>query len=75
LSAAPAAVVIAPVDPTSISAVLADAAPDEAAIISYDDLILDSELVDYYATFDHRAAGRAEATSLVDALGLADDPD
>ncbi|TPW65048.1 substrate-binding domain-containing protein, partial [Schumannella sp. 10F1B-5-1] len=37
LSAAPAAVVIAPVDPTSISAVLADAAPDEAAIISYDD--------------------------------------
>jgi len=73
LTAAPTAVVLAPVDATSVAAVL-DAAggtdADDVAVIAYDELVLDSEHVDYYATFDHRAAGRMRAEALVAALGL-----
>jgi len=75
LAAEPAAVVLAPVDATSIAAVLDEDAGEGVSIIAYDELVLDSERVDYYATFDHRAAGGLQARSLVDALGLADDPD
>src|SRR5690606_12474152 len=75
LDAAPVAVVIAPVDPTSIAAVLDDEAAPEVAVIAYDDLILDSAQVDYFATFDHRASGRLRAEALVDALGLVAAPD
>src|SRR5690606_34252804 len=75
LDAAPVAVVIAPVDPTSIAAVLDEEAAPEVAVIAYDELILDSAQVDYFATFDHRAAGRLRAEALVTALGLAENPD
>jgi putative multiple sugar transport system substrate-binding protein len=75
LDADPVAVVIAPVDPTAIAAVLDEDAEPDAAVIAYDDLILDSARVDYFATFDHRAAGRMRAQALVDALGLAERPD
>lgn len=74
LEAQPAAVVVAPVDTTAIAAVLGDAAGEGVSIIAYDELILDSGRVDYFATFDHREAGRMQARSLVAALGLADDP-
>ena len=72
LDAAPAAVVVAPVDPTAIAAVLDEKAAPDVAVIAYDDLILDSTQVDYFATFDHRAAGRLRAEALVSALGLED---
>jgi putative multiple sugar transport system substrate-binding protein len=75
LDAAPVAVVIAPVDATAIAAVLDEEAAPEVAVIAYDELILDSAQVDYFATFDHRAAGRLRAEALVTALGLAEDPD
>jgi putative multiple sugar transport system substrate-binding protein len=75
LRAEPAAIVIAPVDPTAIAAVLDEDATPATSIIAYDDLILDTERVDYFATFDHRAAGRLQAQALVDGLGLTDDPD
>lgn len=76
LDARPAAVVIAAVDTTSIAAVLgeADADADTVSVIAYDDLVLDSDRVDYFATFDHRAAGRAQGRALVDGLGLDADP-
>jgi putative multiple sugar transport system substrate-binding protein len=70
LDADPIAVVIAPVDATAIAAVLDEEAPPDVAVIAYDDLILDSARLDYFATFDHRAAGRMQAQALVDALGL-----
>ncbi len=72
LAAGPAAVVIAPVDPTSIAAELAASDDPEVAIISYDRLILDAPEVDYFATFDHREAGRMQAQALLDGLGLSD---
>jgi len=72
LQAGPAAVVIAPVDPTSIAAELAASDDPEVAIISYDRLVLDAPEVDYFATFDHREAGRMQAQALLDALGLVD---
>jgi len=75
LAAQPAAVVIAPVDATAIAAVLTPDAAGEVSVIAYDELILDTDQVDYFATFDHRAAGRLQAQALVDGLGLADDPD
>jgi putative multiple sugar transport system substrate-binding protein len=75
LEAAPVAVVIAPVDATAIAAVLDEEVAPEVAVIAYDELILDSAQVDYFATFDHRAAGRLRAEALVTALGLAEHPD
>jgi len=75
LDASPVAVVLAPVDATSIAAVLDEDAAPEVAVIAYDELILDSAQVDYFATFDHRAAGRLRAEEFVRALGLADEPD
>ncbi|MFT4029821.1 MAG: substrate-binding domain-containing protein [Protaetiibacter sp.] len=75
LAAKPAAVVLAPVDETAISAVLSDNTTAGVSIIAYDDLILNSDQVDYFASFDHRAAGRLQARALLDGLGLADDPD
>lgn len=75
LAADPAAVVLAPVDATSIAAELANAGDRETSVIAYDDLILDSEQVDYFATFDHRQAGRLQAQALLDGLGLSSDPD
>lgn len=74
LAARPAAVVIAAVDTTSIAAVLGEADADAVSVIAYDDLVLDSDRVDYFATFDHRAAGRAQGRALVDGLGLDADP-
>jgi putative multiple sugar transport system substrate-binding protein len=70
LEAAPVAVVIAPVDATAIAAVLDEEAAPEVAVIAYDELIVDSQQVDYFATFDHRAAGRLRAEAFVEALGL-----
>ncbi|WP_187264840.1 substrate-binding domain-containing protein [Homoserinibacter sp. GY 40078] len=70
LAGEPAAVVIAPVDATAIAAVLTPDLVGEAAIIAYDDLVLDSGEVDYYATFDHRGAGRMRGEAFVAALGL-----
>lgn len=75
LEAAPVAVVIAPVDATAIAAVLDEQAAPEVAVIAYDELILDSQQVDYFATFDHRAAGRLRAEAFVDALDLDAGPD
>lgn len=72
LAAGPAAVVIAPVDATSIAAELAAADDPDVAIISYDRLILDAPEVDYYATFDHRESGRIRAQALLDGVGLSD---
>lgn len=72
LAAGPAAVVIAPVDATAVAAELAAADDPDVAIISYDRLILDAPEVDYFATFDHREAGRMRGQAMLDGLGLTD---
>lgn len=75
LRAEPAAIVLAPVDATAIAAVLDEEAAPDVAVIAYDQLVVDTAQVDYFATYDHRAAGRLQAQALVDGLGLGADPD
>ncbi|AYF98182.1 substrate-binding domain-containing protein [Protaetiibacter intestinalis] len=72
LEATPAAIVIAPVDPTAIAAELAASDEPTVAVISYDRLVLDAPEVDYFATFDHAQSGRLQAQALLDGLGFAD---
>ncbi|MEF2073061.1 multiple monosaccharide ABC transporter substrate-binding protein [Consotaella aegiceratis] len=63
-----AALVIAAIDGTTLSNVLANAAAMDIPVIAYDRLIRDSENVDYYATFDNFKVGVQQATSLVEGL-------
>ena len=62
------ALVIASIDGTTLSNVLANAAALDIPVIAYDRLIRDSENVDYYATFDNFQVGVQQAQSLVDGL-------
>jgi putative multiple sugar transport system substrate-binding protein len=64
--------VIAAIDGTTLSDVLAKAHDAGIKVIAYDRLIKKSPNVDYYATFDNFKVGVLQATSLVDALGLKD---
>src|ERR1044071_3032949 len=64
--------VIASIDGTTLSDVLAKAADKGVKIIAYDRLIKGSKNVDYYATFDNFQVGVLQATSIVDKLGLKD---
>ncbi|HWQ97114.1 MAG TPA: multiple monosaccharide ABC transporter substrate-binding protein [Clostridia bacterium] len=60
--------VIAAIDGSTLSATLDQAGKDGVKIISYDRLLVDTEAVSYYATFDNRGVGRLQAQSLVDGL-------
>ena len=62
------ALVIAAIDGTTLSNVLANAAALEIPVIAYDRLIRDSGDVDYYATFDNFKVGVQQAESLVGGL-------
>nr|WP_281354607.1 multiple monosaccharide ABC transporter substrate-binding protein [Aurantimonas aggregata] len=64
------ALVIASIDGTTLSNVLANAAASDIPVVAYDRLIRDSENVDYYATFDNFQVGVLQAQSIVDALDL-----
>ena len=60
------ALVIASIDGTTLSNVLANAAAMNIPVIAYDRLIRDSKNVDYYATFDNFQVGVLQGQSLVD---------
>ncbi len=62
--------VIAAIDGTTLSDVLAQAAKAGIKVISYDRLIVGSPNVDYYATFDNFQVGVLQAQTLVHGLGL-----
>lgn len=62
------ALVIASIDGTTLSNVLANAAAMNIPVIAYDRLIRDSPNVDYYATFDNFQVGVQQAETLVDGL-------
>jgi putative multiple sugar transport system substrate-binding protein len=64
--------VIASIDGTTLSDVLAKASERGVKVIAYDRLIKGTPNVDYYATFDNYKVGVQQATSIVDALGLKD---
>nr|WP_244556857.1 multiple monosaccharide ABC transporter substrate-binding protein [Fulvimarina manganoxydans] len=62
------ALVIAAIDGTTLSNVLANAAASGIPVIAYDRLIRDSGDVDYYATFDNFQVGVLQGESLVQGL-------
>lgn len=62
--------VIAAIDGTTLSDVLANAAAEGVVIIAYDRLIRDTPNVDYYATFDNFQVGVLQAQSIEQALNL-----
>jgi len=64
------ALIIASIDGTTLSEVLQTAADAEIPVIAYDRLILDSENVDYYATFDNFLVGQQQAWTVLNGLGL-----
>ena len=60
--------VIAAVDGSTLSETLTQAAEDGVKIISYDRLLVNTDAVSYYATFDNRKVGQLQAQSLVEGL-------
>jgi putative multiple sugar transport system substrate-binding protein len=66
------ALVIAAIDGTTLSNVLANAKSSGITVIAYDRLIRDTPNVDYYATFDNFQVGVLQAQSIEQGLGLKD---
>jgi putative multiple sugar transport system substrate-binding protein len=62
--------VIASIDGTTLSDVLAQAKAKGITIVAYDRLIRDTPNVDYYATFDNFQVGVLQAQSIEKGLGL-----
>ncbi|MGA5581656.1 multiple monosaccharide ABC transporter substrate-binding protein [Streptomyces thermodiastaticus] len=62
--------IIAAIDNKSLNNVLQEAKDANIPVISYDRLILGTENVDYYASFDNEKVGRLQASYIVDKLGL-----
>ncbi|ANW68150.1 sugar ABC transporter substrate-binding protein [Mycolicibacterium murale] len=68
------ALVIAPIDGSSLTDILQRAADADIPVVSYDRLIRGSENVDYYATFDNFKVGVLQANYIVDKLGVEQNP-
>jgi len=60
--------VIAAIDGSTLSETLDQAAKDGIKVISYDRLLVNTDAVSYYATFDNRRVGQQQAESLVEGL-------
>ncbi|MBM7438784.1 multiple monosaccharide ABC transporter substrate-binding protein [Streptomyces sp. HB132] len=66
------ALIVAAIDNKSLNNVLQQAKEAEIPVISYDRLILGTENVDYYASFDNEKVGELQGSYIVDKLGLED---
>ncbi len=64
------ALIIAAIDGTALAPQLEAAAAADIPVISYDRLIMDSEHVDFYVTFDNFNVGVQQASSVLVGLGL-----
>ncbi len=62
--------VIASIDGDSLGTVLAQAKEQGIPVIAYDRLIMNSDAVSYYATFDNYLVGQTQGQYIVDALDL-----
>ena len=63
-------IIIGAVDATALSAVLDKAKNSGVTIISYDRLIMNTDAIDYYATFDNLAVGTMQGEYIEEKLGL-----
>ncbi|MEU5463442.1 multiple monosaccharide ABC transporter substrate-binding protein [Streptomyces althioticus] len=66
------ALIVAAIDNKSLGNVLQQAADADIPVISYDRLILGTENVDYYASFDNEKVGELQGSYIAEQLGLAD---
>ena len=64
------AMVIAPVDPYGLTDVLTSVKDAEIPVVSYDDLIMDTNAVKYYVTFGGRQVGQMIAKQIIDSEEL-----
>ncbi|MDO5540502.1 MAG: sugar ABC transporter substrate-binding protein [Eubacteriales bacterium] len=62
--------VIASIEGDSLGTVLAQAKEAEIPVIAYDRLIMNTDAVSYYATFDNYLVGKTQGQFIVDALDL-----
>ncbi len=62
--------VIASIDGSALGTVLATAKEEGIPVIAYDRLIMDSDAVSYYATFDNYMVGTIQGQYIVDQLDL-----
>jgi putative multiple sugar transport system substrate-binding protein len=62
--------VIASIDGSSLGGVLAVAKDEGIPVIAYDRLLMETDAVSYYATFDNYLVGALQGKYVVDALGL-----
>ena len=62
--------VIAPIDGSSLTEVLKGAKEKNIPVVSYDRLIMNSDAISYYATFDNYLVGQKQGEFLVQKLGL-----
>ncbi len=62
--------VIAPIDGSALTEVLKTAKEKSIPVVAYDRLIMNSEAVSYYATFDNYKVGQLQGNFIKDALDL-----
>ncbi|MGP4110471.1 multiple monosaccharide ABC transporter substrate-binding protein [Streptomyces sp. 4N509B] len=67
--------VIAAIDGASLGNVLQQAADADIPVVAYDRLLMETENVDCYATFDNEQVGQLQGQYIVDQLGLEENPD
>lgn len=63
-------IVVASIDGSALSSVLDDAKTAGVSIIAYDRLIMNTDAVSYYATFDNYSVGQIQGQYIEDKLGL-----
>ncbi len=63
-------IVVSAVDGAALGNVLREAQLANVAIISYDRLLMDTEVVDYYVSFDNYKVGVLQAEYIINALNL-----
>lgn len=63
-------IVIAAQDGTTLGPAVADAEKNGATVIAYDRLIMNTENVDYYATYNLQGVGKLQGEAIVEKLGL-----
>lgn len=64
------ALVVAAIDGETLSTVLADAKDQEVPVIAYDRLIMNTDAVSYYVSFDNYTVGTLQGQYIVDTMDL-----
>lgn len=65
--------IVGAVDEDGLGDVLDDAAEQSVKVIAYDKLLMNTDSVDYYVSFDHYRVGKGQADYVVSLLGLTED--